>query len=87
MDLCNNGHNGINYYFKNQDPRHKTEDEFFEKLGYIDIQNIAKRIKADVLMATGLMDNCCPPSSQFATYNKITSKKQVEIYPDFGHEW
>ncbi|MNI33520.1 Cephalosporin-C deacetylase [compost metagenome] len=28
----------------------------------------------------------CPPSTQFAAYNKIKSKKQYEIYPDFGHE-
>jgi len=32
------------------------------------------------------MDTICPPSSQFAAYNKITSKKEVVIYPDFGHE-
>ena len=37
-------------------------------------------------MFTGLMDNICPPSTQFAAYNKITSKKNVVIYPDFGHE-
>ncbi len=27
-----------------------------------------------------------PPSTQFATYNKITAKKSLLIYPDFGHE-
>jgi cephalosporin-C deacetylase len=32
------------------------------------------------------MDNICPPSTQFAAYNKITSKKRTVIYPDFGHE-
>lgn len=37
-------------------------------------------------MFTGLMDNICPPSTQFAAYNKITSPKQMVIYPDFGHE-
>lgn len=37
-------------------------------------------------MFTGLMDTICPPSSQFAAYNKITSKKSVVIYPDFAHE-
>jgi len=39
-----------------------------------------------VLMATGLMDQVCPPSTQFAAYNKIQSKKEVVLYPDFGHE-
>jgi cephalosporin-C deacetylase len=45
-----------------------------------------KRIKGEVLMAVGLMDNICPPSTQFAAYNKITSAKNIIIYPDFGHE-
>ena len=26
------------------------------------------------------------PSTQFAAYNKIKSKKDMLIYPDFGHE-
>ena len=37
-------------------------------------------------MFTGLMDPICPPSTQFAAYNKIASKKDVVIYPDFTHE-
>ncbi len=37
-------------------------------------------------MGTGLMDTVCPPSTQFAAYNKIKSPKDVVIYPDFGHE-
>jgi cephalosporin-C deacetylase len=32
------------------------------------------------------MDTVCPPSSQFAAYNKITAPKSLVIYPDFGHE-
>jgi len=32
------------------------------------------------------MDQICPPSTQFAAYNKIQSEKQLAIYPDFGHE-
>ena len=37
-------------------------------------------------MATGLLDTTCPPSTQFAAYNKITSEKEILIYPDYGHE-
>ncbi|MBD3240837.1 MAG: acetylxylan esterase, partial [Chitinivibrionales bacterium] len=58
----------------------------FLKLGYIDVQHLAPRIRAKVLMATSLMDTICPPSTQFAAYNKIVSKKQMVLYPDFGHE-
>ena len=38
------------------------------------------------MMATGLMDTICPPSTQFAAYNKISSNKKHILYPDFGHE-
>jgi cephalosporin-C deacetylase len=55
-------------------------------LGYIDLQHLANRIKAEVLMFTGLMDDICPPSTQFAAYNKMTCKKNMVLYPDFGHE-
>ena len=68
------------------DPMHLDEEKIFERLGYIDIQNLAKRIKGEVLMGVGLMDTICPPSTQFATYNKIESSKDLKIYPDFGHE-
>ena len=37
-------------------------------------------------MGVGLMDEICPPSSQFAAYNKIEAAKSLAIYPDFGHE-
>ena len=86
MDLNKGAYEGIRYYFRNFDPTHAREEEIFTKLGYIDIQFLAPRIRAKVLMATGLMDTTCPPSTQFATYNKITSKKEVVIYPDYGHE-
>ena len=38
------------------------------------------------MMHTGLMDMICPPSTQFAAFNKITSDRKVTIYPDFEHE-
>lgn len=86
MDLNKSAYEGLRYYFRHFDPTHAREEEIFTKLGYIDIQYLAPRIKAKVLMGTGLMDTICPPSTQFAMYNKITSEKQVVIYPDYGHE-
>ncbi len=86
MDLDQGAYDGLKYYFRHFDPRHEREDEIFTKLGYIDIQFLAPRIRAKVLMATGLRDTICPPSTQFAAYNKITSEKEVVIYPDYGHE-
>lgn len=86
MDLDKGAYEGLRYYFRHFDPRHEREHEIFEKLGYTDVQFLAPRIRAKVLMGTGLMDTTCPPSTQFAAYNKITSEKEVVIYPDFGHE-
>jgi cephalosporin-C deacetylase len=86
MDLAKDAYNDIKAYFRRFDPLHERVDEVFTKLGYIDIQHLAPRIKADVLMAITLMDNICPPSTQYAAYNKITSKKEAVIYRDFGHE-
>ncbi len=86
MDLNKFAYEGLKYYFRHFDPTHEREDEIFTKLGYIDIQHLAPRIRAKVMMGTGLMDTTCPPSTQFAVYNKITSEKKMIIYPDFGHE-
>ena len=86
MDQARDAYEELRLFFRAFDPRHEREREIFTKLGYIDVQHLAPRIRADVLMFTGLMDTICLPSSQFAAYNKITSRKEVVIYPDFAHE-
>lgn len=86
MDLAKDAYQELRTWFRHFDPRHEREQAVFEQLGYIDLQHLSKRIRGEVLMATGLMDTICPPSSQFAMYNRIQSKKDVVIYPDFGHE-
>jgi cephalosporin-C deacetylase len=86
MDLAKDAYQELKDYFRRFDPRHEREAEVFTKLGYIDLQFLAPRIKGEVLLITGLMDTVCPPSSQFAMYNKITAPKRAILYPDFGHE-
>jgi cephalosporin-C deacetylase len=86
MDLAAGAYEELKAYFKMFDPLHAREQEVWERLGYIDNQHLAHRIEADVLMAVGLMDAICPPSTQFAAYNRIRSSKNLLIYPDFGHE-
>jgi cephalosporin-C deacetylase len=86
MDLAAAAYEELKTYFRNFDPRHENEDAMWERLGYIDNQHLAPRIQAEILMPVGLMDTVCPPSTQFAAYNKITAKKNVLLYPDFGHE-
>lgn len=86
MDLARDAYEELRYYFRSFDPQHRRAEEIFTRLGYIDCQHLAPRIRAKVLMFTGLMDTVCPPSSQFAAYNKITAEKEMRIYPDFAHE-
>ena len=86
MDLTVDAYGELREFFRNRDPRHQREKEIFTKLGYIDVQHLAPRIKARIRMYTGLMDAICPPSTQFAAYNKIQSQKQMVLYPDFAHE-
>lgn len=86
MDMAVDAYAELKTFFKHSDPLHKRKDEIFTRLGYIDNQHLAKRIRAEILMPVGLMDTICPPSTQFAAYNKITSKKDLLIYPDYGHE-
>lgn len=86
LDLDTSAYSELQDYFRRFDPRHQQEKELFTKLGYIDVQYLAPRIKSKVLMAVGLMDQICPPSTQFAAYNKIKAQKSLVIYPDFGHE-
>lgn len=86
MDLAKDAYNDIKAYLRRFDPLHQRVQETFYKLGYIDVKNLAPRIKAGVLMAITLMDTICPPSTQYAAFNHIHSKKDALIYPDYGHE-
>lgn len=87
MDLDLEAYWELRDYFRVFDPTHEREEEMFTKLGYIDLQYLVPRIKADVLMFTGLLDNICPPSTQYAAYNKMQCRKKHVIYPDYRHEY
>ncbi len=86
MDLAKGAYQELQDHFRRHDPAHERETAIFERLGYIDIHNLSSRIRADTLMLTGLMDQICPPSTQFAAYNAISAPRAMVIYPDFGHE-
>lgn len=86
LDLDENAYGELRTWFRHFDPLHEREQEVFTQLGYIDIQHLAPRIQAEVMMGTGLMDQICPPSTQYAAFNRIRSPKSARHYPDFGHE-
>ncbi|WP_300379519.1 acetylxylan esterase [Clostridium sp.] len=86
MDLDLVAYEGLRYYSKWFNTMGEKDDYIFTKLGYIDVHNLVYKLKAEVLFGTGLMDNICPPSTQFAVYNNINSKKKHITFPDYTHE-
>jgi len=76
--------------YMNNHPEAKWDD-VFKVLSYFDIKNLAPWISCPVIMAAGLQDETCPPHTNFAGYNQITSEKEYRIYKDYGHntppEW
>lgn len=63
-----------------------TYDQVLSVLAYFDIKNLATHIKCPVMMAFGLQDNICPPHTNFAGYNNITSQKDWIVYPYRAHD-
>jgi cephalosporin-C deacetylase len=86
LDLAEGAYAELRTWLRLFDSTHQRVDQVFTTLGYIDIQHLAARIQGRVLMCLSLRDKTCPPSTQFAAYNKITSPKELAIYPDFAHE-
>lgn len=74
-------------YLRRFDPRHQHKEAFLARLAYIDACHHAPQIQNPVLMAAALSDEVCPCSTQFAFYNNLGGPKQLEIYPNFGHEY
>ncbi|WP_127529499.1 acetylxylan esterase [Paenibacillus kobensis] len=67
--------------------RHPEQtDLVMDNLSYFDTMNLADRITCPVLASVALKDETCPAQMYFATYNRITSDKEMVIYPFNGHE-
>lgn len=58
----------------------------FATLAYFDGVNFAPRVTARTLFSVALMDTTCPPSTVFATYNRLTAEKDIRIYEFNEHE-
>lgn len=77
----------ISYWFHYRDPLHKKEKEVVNLLDYIDVKYFADNIKAQVLWEIGGSDTSVPPETQMAAYNRINSKKEIHLAPEYGHEF
>jgi cephalosporin-C deacetylase-like acetyl esterase len=63
----------------------RTWESTLEILSYFDTVNLANRIECPTVMAIGLQDQVCPPTTCFAVFNRIRGDKMHKIYPDKGH--
>lgn len=62
-------------------------DRTAETLSYFDAMNFAPQIECPILVSVGLVDNVCPPSTIFGTFNQMTNpNREISIYHGMGHE-
>jgi cephalosporin-C deacetylase len=62
-----------------------SDEHLYTLLSYFDIKNLAGWIRCPVIMGVGLQDEVCPPHTNFAGFNRISSEKKYHIYPFNGH--
>ncbi len=86
LDPRGSAYEELFHLFRISDPLHNKEEGYFKKYAYVDIKNFAPMVRSEVLMATGLKDESCPASTQFAVYNNLHTRKEHILYPEFGHE-
>ncbi len=69
-----------------QENQETSWDDIYNVLAYIDIKNLSTQVDIPVLMGVGLLDQVCPPHTNFAAYNNSPSKdKEYRVYKNFGH--
>lgn len=61
-------------------------EQVYETVSYFDTMNMADKIKCPVYASVALKDSTCPAKCYYATYNRITSSKEIEVYPFNGHD-
>ncbi|MGI1660156.1 MAG: acetylxylan esterase [Desulfitobacterium sp.] len=76
------------WYFHLHDPEHRREKGIFTTLDYFDTVHFAPWLGEEVssFLSMGLKDTVCPPATVYALYRAIEGKKQLLVYPEYGHE-
>lgn len=63
-----------------------AEDDVRRTLGYLDGLAFAERARIPAYYSVGLMDDVCPPSTVYASYNRYAGPKRIDVYPFAAHE-
>jgi len=61
-------------------------DTVFETLSYFDGMHFAARMEAQAYYSVGVMDTICPASTVYASYNQVTTQKDIKVYYFNNHE-
>ncbi|TDB68246.1 acetylxylan esterase [Arundinibacter roseus] len=76
---------GWPHYFSANSRAVNEKKEKLETVGYYDVVNFARRVKIPGQYSWGFNDETCPPTSMYAAYNVISSKKDLFLAHDTGH--
>ncbi|MGM0805723.1 MAG: acetylxylan esterase [Bacillota bacterium] len=77
----------VTHYFKYNDPKRDSYQQIMRNLSYVDAMNFCPDITCHAHMSIGMKDTVTPPETVFAAYNHLASAtKEIDIYPDYGHE-
>ncbi|MBF4461193.1 MULTISPECIES: acetylxylan esterase [unclassified Rathayibacter] len=63
-----------------------SEDWVFDTLSYFDGTSFAPYALASSMFSVGLLDDICPPSTVYASYNRYAGPREMRVYPFNGHE-
>lgn len=69
-----------------RDEAGKPLPQDIEALRYFDSVNFTPHIQGEVFFTMGFLDTICPPTSVYAAYNQIGTKKGVFHMPSEGHK-
>ena len=75
---------GWPHMMRGADSRHRTPAKI-ATTRYYDTVNLARRVRAPMLVALGYNDENCPPTSVFSTYNTLASSKRLLVALEMGH--
>lgn len=68
------------------DRSHNNNERSLQTLDYFDPLQLAPGIRVPVLMSAGGMDRTCPQGTIQSVYDRISSPKELKIYPELKHE-
>ncbi len=63
-------------------------EQVLNTLDYFDTKNFPSRIKCEILLGIGLLDNLVPPNNAYVVYNNMVNskKKHIIVFKDLAHE-